>query len=118
MNFSLKNCRSYKDLKMSNNCTIDLIRCKKLGCFNTPVKQGKYCEKHRTGKRCQEPNCTKGAGGKTDFCVAHGGGKRCQEPNCKASAIGKTDFCKNTAVVNGVKNLNVPRVQKAKLIFV
>ncbi len=44
-------------------------------------------------KKCNEPECTKGAEGKTDKCVEHGGGKRCNEPECTKSAIGKTDKC-------------------------
>ena len=54
-----------------------------------------YCIeiKKRKKRMCIEPNCKKGAEGKTDKCVAHGGGARCIEPNCKASAQGKTDKC-------------------------
>jgi hypothetical protein len=48
---------------------------------------------HGGGKRCNEPNCKKGAEGKSDKCVAHGGGKRCREPDCHSSAIGKSDKC-------------------------
>jgi hypothetical protein len=30
-------------------------------------------------KKCNEPDCKKGAQGKSDKCIAHGGGKRCNE---------------------------------------
>ena len=39
-----------------------------------------------TRKLCNEPECKKGAQGKTNKCITHGGGKRCNEPDCKASA--------------------------------
>ena len=44
-------------------------------------------------KKCSEPDCKKGAQGKTDKCVAHGGGKRCSELDCKSSARDKSDKC-------------------------
>jgi len=69
------------------------MHCVKNDCNNPRIPRGKYCQEHRTGKRCQEDGCKANAQGKTDFCIKHGGGKRCQEDGCKATAIGKTDFC-------------------------
>lgn len=54
--------------------------CNFANCANTKILRGKYCEIHRTGKRCVEPECKKSAVGKSDKCVEHGGGARC--PNC------------------------------------
>ena len=44
-------------------------------------------------KKCVEPECTKGAQGKTDKCIEHGGGARCVEPGCTKSASEKSDKC-------------------------
>ena len=44
-------------------------------------------------KKCVEPDCTKGAEGKTGRCIAHGGGRRCVEPNCMSSARDNTGRC-------------------------
>ena len=48
--------------------------CKKEKCCNMPISKGKYCELHRKGKRCIEPNCNKSAQGGTDKCISHDGG--------------------------------------------
>ena len=53
--------------------------------FTEPaITRGKYCQDHRTGKRCIEPGCNNVAqsGGKPGCCVKHGGGKKCIEPLC------------------------------------
>ena len=51
-------------------------------CTEPAITRGKYCQDHRTGKRCIEPGCNNVAqsGGKPGCCVKHGGGKKC--PNC------------------------------------
>ena len=63
-------------------------------CSNPNMPRSKYCEIHRSRKKCIEPNCKKSAVGKSDKCIEHGGGARCVEPNCKKSAVGKSDKCK------------------------
>ena len=68
-------------------CSID-------NCYNQCIPRGKYCELHRTGKKCIISGCTKSAVGKSDKCVEHGGGARCVEPGCTKSAVGKSDKCK------------------------
>ena len=42
----------------------------------------------RSGKRCVEPRCEKGAADSSSSkCILHGGGKRCIEPGCENGAI-------------------------------
>ena len=33
------------------------MACKIEDCENKPITRGKYCEIHRIGKICKEPNC-------------------------------------------------------------
>ena len=49
---------------------------------------------HGGGRRCNHPECTKSAAGKTEKCVAHGGGKRCVEIGCDKSGVGASQRCK------------------------
>jgi hypothetical protein len=69
------------------------IYCKRPGCTEKPILRGKYCNSHRTGKKCVEIDCTNIAQGKSDYCKGHGGGRRCIANCCTKSAIGKTDYC-------------------------
>ena len=68
--------------------------CNEPDCKKGAVGKTDKCVAHGGGKRCNEPDCKASARGNSDKCIAHGGGKRCSEPDCKASAQGKTDKCK------------------------
>jgi hypothetical protein len=67
--------------------------CNEPDCKKGAQGKSDKCKAHGGGKRCNEPDCKKGAQGKFDKCIAHGGGNRCNELGCKASAQGKTDKC-------------------------
>ena len=70
------------------------MTCQFNNCNNLHIKQGKYCEIHKSYKKiCIELGCKKSARGSYNKCKAHGGGKRCIEPGCKKSAQGDSDKC-------------------------
>jgi len=62
-------------------------------CDQPVIQRSKYCEQHRSGKRCAQPDCLKSAIPPTEFCIEHGGGKRCAQLDCLKSAQGQTEFC-------------------------
>lgn len=57
--------------------------------------------------------CTRGAEGHPGLCISHGGGRRCQHPNCGKGAQGSTIFASPTVEARGACLMAVPEVQRA-----
>ncbi|KAH9053544.1 hypothetical protein Ae201684P_015309 [Aphanomyces euteiches] len=85
---------------------------------------GGYCRAHGGGKRCQAPNCTKGAQ-RGNFCATHGGFRNCQVTGCVRTDRGggycevhrrdklcTAKGCKKLSKNNGLCTLHLRRSEK------